>query len=178
MSFFVTSVPAGQGGDLGGLLGADARCQALATAAGSGKSGWRAFLSTTGPGGVHARDRIGPGPWFNAKGERIASDSSQLFNFGIPFPLMLDEKGAPVPRGEGSILTGSAHDGTASPDHTCSNWTSSLPSSPVAYGNALMPSSVVSWAGRAGAVPSSQANCSQGGLRSVGGVGRIYCFAP
>src|SRR5690348_11475327 len=78
MSFFITSVGSGKGADLGGLAGADKHCQELAAAAGAGKRTWHAYLSTTGAGGVNARDRIGKGPWYNAKGNLIARNVAEL----------------------------------------------------------------------------------------------------
>ncbi|MDH5329707.1 MAG: hypothetical protein OEW27_07140, partial [Aquincola sp.] len=140
MSFFVTSVGSGKGGDLGGLEGADAHCQKLATAAGAGSRGWRAYLSASPANNqpaVNARDRIGKGPWFNAKGILVARDVASLHGSGnnINKTTALTETGTPV-NGRGDnpnthdILTGSAVDGTAfapSPDMTCGNWTRSGP---------------------------------------------------
>lgn len=143
MSFFVTSAGPGNGADLGGLAGADAHCQSLAEAAGAGGRTWRAYLSTQGKtltdaDVVHARDRIGSGPWVNAKGEVIASDVAALHAGGAMLGKahLIDEKGNPVNgRGEKpnrhDILTGSRPDGTAFPpsppfgDTTCGNWTKS-----------------------------------------------------
>jgi hypothetical protein len=135
MDFFVTSVGLGKGGDLGGLAGADAHCQALAQAVGAGGKTWRAYLSTQGAGGVNAKDRIGKGPWKNAKGFVIASSLDELhtLTYKINKTTALNEKGNFV-SGRGDtpnqhdILTGSQQDGTAiagSDDATCSNWTSS-----------------------------------------------------
>ena len=95
MSFFITSVGLGKGGDLGGLAGADRQCQSLAQAAGAGSKTWRAYLSTQGPGGVNAKDRIGNGPWFNAKGVQIAANVADLHsnNNKINKETGLDEKG-------------------------------------------------------------------------------------
>ena len=99
MSFFVTSVGLGKGGDLGGLQGADRHCQSLAQAVGAGGKTWHAYLSTQGSGGVNAKDRIGSGPWFNAKGVRIASSVADLHgdNNKINKETALDEKGTVVP---------------------------------------------------------------------------------
>src|SRR6185295_12761371 len=96
-SFFVTSKGSGKGGDLGGLKGADAHCQALAKAAGAGSKTWAAYLSTQGPGAVNAKDRIGKGPWYNAKGQLIAKDVASLHNEAVPIDAKtaLDEKGQP-----------------------------------------------------------------------------------
>ena len=136
--FFITSVGIGNGGDLGGLDGGDAHCQKLADAAGAGNRSWRAYLSTQveGKRGISARDRIGPGPWYNVHGELIASDLDMLhINPNIFKRTALDENGNRV-NGRGDkpnrhdILTGSKADGTAyfpweKGDHTCSSWTSS-----------------------------------------------------
>ena len=135
MSFFVTSIGLGKGGDLGGLEGADRHCQSLAQAAGAGSKTWHAYLSTQGSGGVNAKDRIGSGPWFNAKGIQIAANLTDLHSDGnkINKETALDERGMTV-KGRGDtpnqhdMLTGTQHEGTAAPgpdDATCSNWTSS-----------------------------------------------------
>ncbi|MGA7451828.1 MAG: lectin, partial [Rhodoplanes sp.] len=135
MSFFVTSVGIGKGGDLGGLEGADRHCQSLAQAAGAGNKTWRAYLSTQGSAPVNAKDRIGRGPWFNAKGVQIAASVADLHsdNNKINKETALDEKGMTV-KGRGDtpnqhdMLTGTQHDGMAVPgpdDATCRNWTSS-----------------------------------------------------
>ncbi len=149
MSFFVTSAGLGRGGDLGGLAGADAHCQALATAAGRGNVTWRAYLSTQGPNAVNARDRIGSGPWYNQRGQLIAANVAELHgdtleqarvgNF-INVANALDEKGNPVPNAfpgsEHDILTGSTIEGRAytdnTRDYTCNNWTSSAAGTPPA----------------------------------------------
>src|SRR2546423_4867246 len=136
MTFFVTSVGKGNGADLGGLEGADAHCNALAKAAGSKHTNWRAYLSTTLPGGdqgVDARSRIGKGPWRNAKGVVVAKSVSDLHSEhnNINKQTALTEKGEMV-KGRGDtpnehdILTGSDPDGrfsTAGGDTTCGNWT-------------------------------------------------------
>jgi len=142
MSFFVTSVGSGKGADLGGLAGADGHCQSLAQAAGAGGRTWRAYLSTQGKDGVptvNARDRIGKGPWYNAKGELIARDVDHLHSAGnnVTKQTALNEKGQVVagrndqPANRHDILTGSRADGTAfaaaDPDLTCGNWTRSRP---------------------------------------------------
>src|SRR5699024_8831639 len=138
MSFFVTSVGKGNGADLGGLEGADAHCNELAKAAGSKHSNWKAYLSTTMPGGeagVNARERIGKGPWRNAKGQVIARNVAVLHSDknNLTKQTALDEKGQPI-KGRGDtpnehdILTGSDPMGnysTAGGDTTCKNWTSS-----------------------------------------------------
>jgi len=135
MTFFVTSVGSGKGADLGGLEGADKHCQALAAAAGAGGRTWRAYLSASAADGkpaVNARDRIGKGPWQNAKGVAIAKSVEELHGANnLNKETGLTEKGAKV-NGRGDtpnmhdILTGSQPDGTASPgdpDRTCGNWT-------------------------------------------------------
>ena len=139
MSFFVTSTGSGKGGDLGGLAGADQHCQRLASAAGAGGKTWRAYLSTQGTEGVqtvNARDRIGKGPWHNAKGALIASDVNQLHSAAnnVKKDTALNEKGELVAGvsdkpNRHDMLTGSRVDGTAfgprDPDMTCGNWTRS-----------------------------------------------------
>src|SRR5215210_7514428 len=135
LSFFITSVNPGKGADLGGLAGADAHCAALAKAAGAGNRVWRAYLSTTGADGkpgINAKDRIGRGPWYNAKGVQVAASVADLHsdNNKLGKENSLTEKGAVV-NGRGDtpnthdILTGSNADGTLSskPDNTCGNWT-------------------------------------------------------
>ena len=138
MTFFVTSVGKGNGADLGGLEGADAHCNSLAKAAGSKRTDWKAYLSTTAPGGdagVNARDRIGKGPWRNAKGVVVARNVNDLHSdkANITKETALSEKGEPI-KGRGDtpnehdILTGSDPMGmfsTAGGDTTCSNWTKS-----------------------------------------------------
>ena len=140
MTFFVTSVGPGNAADLGGLEGADRHCQSLAQAAGAGNRTWRAYLSTQGsalndPKFVNARDRIGPGPWQNAKGAVIARNVEELHsaNNNLTKQTALDEKGQPVngrtdKPNKHDMLTGSRPDGTAFPgapfaDMTCGNWT-------------------------------------------------------
>jgi hypothetical protein len=189
MSFFVTSAGAGKGADLGGLAGADRHCQQLASSAGAGAKTWHAYLSTQGAGAVNARDRIGKGPWVNAKGVTIAKDVAELHgNNNLTKQTALTEKGD-VNNGRGDtpnkhdILTGSQADGTAFPDsqdRTCKNWTSST------QGAAM-----VGHADRTGLTedppqkswnsshPSrgSEGGCSQADLVSTGGAGLLYCFA-
>src|SRR4029079_784750 len=134
MSFFVTSAGPGKGADLGGLDGADRHCQQLAAAAGAAAKTWHAYLSTQGAGAVNARDRIGKGPWMNAKGVTVAKDVAELHGTNnLTKQTALSEKGD-VTNGRGDtpnrhdILTGSQPDGTAfsgSDDRTCKNYTSS-----------------------------------------------------
>lgn len=188
MSFFVTSVGPGKGGDLGGLAGADAHCQKLATAAGAGHRTWRAYLSAqpvAGRPGVNARDRIGKGPWQNAKGVVVATDVAQLHGANnINKQTALTETGAVV-SGSGDtpnrhdILTGSQPDGTfiaGDVNSTCANWQMSS-------GGAAM----VGHHDRTGldqSVPAKSWNsshqsrgCSPDQLASSGGAGLFYCFA-
>ena len=114
MSFFVTSVGLGDGGNLGGLAGADAHCQALATAAGAGDKTWRAYLSTSGEQAMHARDRIGTGPWHNAQGVQVAQDVTQLHEGNqINASTALTEKGQSVHSSTHDMLTGSDEQGRA-----------------------------------------------------------------
>lgn len=190
MSFFVTSAGPGNGGDLGGLEGADAHCQRLAAAVGAGGKTWRAYLSTQGANAVNARDRIGGGPWKNAKGETIANDVADLHsaNNKINKQTALSEKGEVI-NGRGDspnrhdILTGSQADGTAFPageDRTCNNWTSSTQGAAMVGHHDRMglrddePSR--SWNS---SHPSRgpDGGCSQADLRSTGGDGLLYCFA-
>lgn len=177
MSFFVTSAGSGNGGDLGGLAGADAICQNLAEAAGHGDITWRAYLSTQGPNAVNARDRIGDGPWFNANGTRLAADIDALHSSAHRFAAFtaLDELGRRIP-GSGyvpnrhDILTGTRPDGTAYPageDMTCNNWTSSSDNNKARVGH----HDYAEW----GSTHDSR-GCSQGALISTGGDGLFYCF--
>jgi hypothetical protein len=189
MTFFVTSVGKGDGANLGGLDGADAHCQALAKAAGATKTNWRAYLSTTAPGGdagVNARDRIGKGPWQNAKGEVIATSVDDLHSASnkITKQSALSEKGEVVSgRGDGvnthDMLTGSDPDGlysTAGGDTTCGNWTKNGEGSAIVghHDRVGLKDSrhMKSWNSSHGS-----RNCSQDGLKSTGGAGLFYCFA-
>jgi hypothetical protein len=192
MSFFVTSTTLGNGGNLGGLAGADAHCQALAKAAGRGDVKWVAYLSTQGPGAVNARDRIGNGPWFNARGQQIAANAAELHGDTIEQARMgnriskqsaLNEKGALV-NGVGDmpnqhdILTGSQADGRAftdAMDHTCSNYTSNADGrGTVQLGHHdRLGGANASW----NSVHASR-GCAQPNLVQTGGNGYLYCFAP
>jgi hypothetical protein len=189
MSFFVTSVGLGKGADLGGLAGADAHCQTLAKAAGSTKT-WHAYLSTQGAGAVNAKDRIGKGPWMNAKGEVIAKDVAELHSAAnkLTKQTALTEKGA-VNNGRGDtpnkhdILTGSQPDGTAFPadkDMTCKNYTSSTQGS-VMLGHAdrigLTDDAVAKSWNSSHPSRGAEGGCSQADLKSTGGDGLLYCFA-
>ena len=183
MSFFITSAGPGDGANLGGLAGADRHCQNLAEAAGAGNRNWRAYLSTTGADGVNARDRIGSGPWLNAKGVAIAQNVDELHGENnLTKETQLTEKGGMV-NGRGDspnqhdILTGSQLDGTASSgdgDTTCGNWTSNGEGSALVghhdrTGGGANPSSWNSAHGSRG--------CSQANLQGTGGNGYYYCFA-
>ena len=185
MSFFVTSAGSGKGGDLGGLEGADAHCAMLAKAAGSKKKQWRAYLSTEADGerGISARDRIGQGPWYNAKGVLIAKNITELhlYNKTILKETALNEKGEIV-NGRGDkpnlhdMLTGSMDDGTAyfpdAEDHTCNNWTSSDAGSAQVGHHDRHGGGNLSWTS---AHPSR--GCSMEALAKTGGAGMFYCFA-
>lgn len=185
MGFFVTSVGVGKGGDLGGLKGADAHCTKLAQAAGSKRKTWRAYLSTQPKKGrgMSARDRIGSGPWYNAKGELIAVDVDQLhISPNILKRTALDEKGNRI-KGRGDkpnqhdILTGSKADGTAyfpweKGDKTCGNWTSSDKGSATIGHHDRHGGGNLSWNTAHGT-----RGCSQKALTMTGGAGLLYCFA-
>ena len=190
MTFFVTSVGLGNGADLGGLEGADNHCQALAEAADSSGKTWRAYLSTQAKDGkpaVNAKDRIGNGPWHNAKGVQIGANLESLHynNSNINYAGALNENGNTINSGalgntpnQHDILTGSNMDGTAfsgDEDRTCSNWTSSSAEGSAFVGHhdrfrRSTPGS--SW----NAVHPSR-GCSQDALKSSGGAGLFYCFA-
>lgn len=183
MGFFITSVGSGNGANLGGLAGADAHCQKLAAAAGAGNRTWRAYLSAVENGKtVNARDRIGSGPWYNAKGVLIASNVEELHSEAAKTGKenSLTEKGEQVPgRGDKpnqhDILTGSNQDGTAMPgDLTCNNWTSGdAGSAQVGHhdrtGGGANPTSWNS--------AHASKGCSQQALIGTGGNGYFYCFA-
>ena len=188
-TFFITSAGSGKGGDLGGIAGADQHCQHLAQAAGISGKTWRAYLSTQGAGAVNARDRIGQGPWQNAKGVVVAKSVAELHGQNnITKQTALTEKGDVV-NGRGDtpnmhdILTGSQPDGTAfaaGEDRTCGNWTKS------GQGAAMVGHSdrqglrdddaSKSWNS---SHPSRgpDGGCSQNDLKSTGGAGMFFCFA-
>ncbi|HEU0202537.1 MAG TPA: hypothetical protein VFR86_19165 [Burkholderiaceae bacterium] len=183
MSFFVTSVGLGKGANLGGLDGADRHCQALAGVAGAGDRTWRAYLSATATDNtpaVNARDRIGDGPWHNAKGVPIAANVSDLHGSNlISAETALTERGATVPRNRHDILTGSQADGTAFPpgeDHTCRNWTSSGEGAAM-VGHHNRMGLEDSDAAKSWNASHLSRGCSQEALRSSGGDGLFYCFA-
>lgn len=203
MSFFVSSRGSGDGANFGGLDGADAHCTALAQAAGSSRT-WAAYLSTSMVversdgstkiiNGVSARDRIGTGPWYNAKGVLIAEDVDDLHseNVNINVETALDENGNPINGRDGNeplqhdILTGSDFDGhfstagqltTAGADTTCKNWTSNGEGSAIVghHDRAGLNDSknMVSWNSSHGT-----AGCGEADLQKTGGAGLIYCFA-
>lgn len=188
MSFFITSAGPGNGASLGGLAGADRHCQQLAEAAGVNGKTWRAYLSALAKDGqpaVNARDRIGAGPWHNAKGVMVASDVEMLHGEAnmLGKENSLDERGRPV-NGRGDtpnmhdILTGSMPDGrlaTDTTDTTCENWTSSTATGSAVVGHhdkqggGARPTSWNSAHGSRG--------CGQANLQATGGNGLFYCFA-
>lgn len=194
MSFFVTSVGPGKGGDLGGLEGADRHCQSLAQTAGAGGRTWRAYLSTQGarlndPNFVNARDRIGAGPWQNAKGAVIARNVEELHSDknNLTKETALDERGRPVNSrteqpSKHDILTGSRPDGTAFAgppfgDMTCGNWAKggddgSAMTGHFDRGGPIAAPWATSWNS---AHPTL--GCSQEKVRPTGGDGLFYCFA-
>ncbi|ESY95662.1 hypothetical protein [Mesorhizobium sp. LNHC209A00] len=182
MSFFVTSVGSGKGADLGGLKGADAYCASLAEAAGVTGKTWHAYLSTSAE---DARDRIGKGPWFNAKDTKIADDIASLHGDanGITKQTALNEKGETV-NGRGDtpnrhdMLTGSKPDGTRIADQTCGDWTMSGSEGAAMMGHhdrtGLDDSAAAkSW----NSSHASRGGCSQEALKGTGGDGLFYCFA-
>jgi hypothetical protein len=182
MSFFVTSQGPGNGANLGGLEGADAHCTSLAEAAGSSGKPWRAYLSTSTE---NAKDRIGSGPWFNQKGEKIADDVASLHSDAnaITKETALNEKGEMV-SGRGDqpnrhdILTGSMPDGTVAADQTCGDWTLGGAEGAAMVGHhdrmGLDDSAAAkSW----NSSHASRGGCSQEALRGTGGDGLLYCFA-
>jgi hypothetical protein len=199
MSFFVTSGPAGNGGDLGGLAGADRKCQEFAAAVGVGNKTWKAYLSTATE---NARDRIGTGPWRNVRGTVVAENVTQLHDQGMnmmggalaqtwprgqqSLNLILDEKGAQVPTGGAAgqrhdILTGSNLAGMVDGNNTCNNWTATTGTSRVGHmnraGGGQNPDSWNS-AHTAGCAPNmGNGNFQAGTVGSGGGRGSIYCFA-
>lgn len=193
MTFFITSTPIGNGGNLGGLAGADNQCQTLAQAVGAGGAKtWRAYLSTQpadGKPAINARDRIGKGPWTNAKGEVVAKDVADLHGpNALTKQSALNEKGEVV-HGRGDqpnrhdILTGSQPDGTAfaaGDDKTCKNWTSSTQGSAVVGHSDRIglrdDDASKSWNSSHGS-RGPEGGCSQADLRSTGGDGLLYCFA-
>ena len=190
MTFFVSSAGPGKGADLGGLAGADAHCQQLASSVGAGAKTWHAYLSTQGAGAVNARDRIGRGPWMNGKGVVVATSVDDLHgaNNKLNKQNNLSEKGDVI-NGRGDtpnrhdILTGSTADGKAFPDDkdmTCKNYTSNTQGSVMLGHNDRIglrdDDASKSWNS---SHPSrgTDGGCSQADLRSTGGDGLLYCFA-
>ena len=208
MSFFITSVPKGDGANYGGLAGADAYCQQLGSAAGRGAPVvWHAYLSTQGPGAVNARDRIGSGPWYNARGGMVGMNVAELHGDTVEQArlgnrmgkqISLTEKNTVV-NGVGDmpnqhdILTGSQPDGRAymdAADHTCTNYTSSThveppargtppPATPPPPGPSVQLGHSDKQGGQNGSWNSTHGSrgCSQPNLVSTGGAGMLYCFA-
>jgi hypothetical protein len=185
MTFFITSKGSGKGADFGGLAGADKLCQSLGAAAGAGNREWRAYLSTQGAGAVNARDRIGAGPWQNAKGVVVAKNVAELHGTNnLTKQTALTEKGEPV-NGRGDspnmhdILTGTQMDGTAfaaGEDRTCGNWTKSGDgSAQVGHHDRVGLSDTE--AARSWNSSHASRGCSDDALRGTGGAGLLYCFA-
>ncbi len=192
MTFFVTSSGPGKGADFGGLAGADQHCQTLGASAGAGSKTWRAYLSTQGKDGaatVNARDRIGKGPWHNAKGDLMARDVDALHGAGnnVTKQTALSEKGQVI-SGRGDtpnrhdVLTGSRTDGTAfapgDPDMTCGNWTRGGAEGVAVVGHHdRVGPTADPWATSWNSSHQSRGGCSQTALRGTGGDGLLYCFA-
>lgn len=182
MSFFVTSAGSGKGADLGGIAGADAHCAQLAEAAGSSGKTWHAYLSTSTE---DARDRIGSGPWFNAKGDKIADDVASLHSDAnkLTKETALNEKGEVI-NGRGDtpnrhdILTGSNPDGTKVADQTCGDWTMSGAEGAAMLGHSDRTGLDDSAAAKSwNSSHASRGGCSQEALKGTGGDGLFYCFA-
>ena len=179
MGFFITSAGSGNGGNLGGLAGADKLCQGLAQKAGAGNRTWRAYLSTSMPD-ANARDRIGKGPWQNAKGAVIAANVDELHTdkANINADTALDEMGRQInPQGAPNrhdILTGSTLEGRAT-TMTCQNWTSSASDQSAMLGH--MDRLTFGKPGSPWNAAHPSKGCSQENLVATGGAGLIYCFA-
>jgi hypothetical protein len=190
MTFFITSSGPGKGADLGGLAGADAHCAKLAQAAGSSSKTWHAYLSTQGDGAVNARDRIGKGPWQNAKGVVVAKSVDDLHSASnnLTKQTALTEKGE-INNGRSEkpnrhdILTGSTMEGRAFPageDRTCGNWTSSTKGAAMlghADREGLRDDAASHSWNSAHPSRGPDGGCSQNDLKSTGGDGLLYCFA-
>ncbi len=189
MTFFVSSTGSGNGANLGGIAGADTHCANLAKAAGATATNWKAYLSTTEPGGtegVNARDRIGRGPWQNAKGVVVAKSVADLHSASnnVNKQTALTEKGEAIPgRGDQvnqhDIMTGSDPNGmfsTAGGDTTCGNWTKNGEGSAIVGHHDLQglkdTRHMKSWNSSHGS-----RGCSQDQLKASGGAGLVYCFA-
>ena len=192
-SFFITSEPIGKGGDLGGLAGADAHCQRLAAAVGAGARSWHAYLSTQAADGkpaVNARDRIGSGPWVNARGAVVARDLAHLHGDTVELgqlgnnltrATVFTEKNEPVPGfgdkpNQHDVITGTQPDGRAyadAADHTCRNYTTSTADASTQLGHFdRTGGGNTSWNSA-----HASRGCSQPNLISTGGAGLLYCFA-
>jgi hypothetical protein len=180
MSFFVTSVGLGDGANLGGLAGADAQCMKLAEAAGSAGMDWKAYLSAEG---TNAKDRIGAGPWVNAKGVTVATDIANLHSDAnnITKETALDEKGNII-KGRGDdpnqhdMLTGSNADGTLASGQTCNDWTGNGEGTAMlGHHDRMGPDTLATATSWNAAHPSR--GCSQDALIGTGGNGYFYCFA-
>ena len=189
LSFFVTSVGTGaDGGDLGGLAGADEICRTLAAAVGAGDVAWRAYLSSSEE---DARDRIGTGPWYNSRLQEVAPDVETLHAEGIPRiewfaddpdeeGLLIDENGGYVPLTEHDIITGSTMEGTLFEGRNCDDWSSSSDEHVAQIGHSdLAPEGVtiggpdrLSWNSA-----HETTGCTEEGLAERQGSGRFYCFA-
>lgn len=172
LSFFVTSTGSGaNGGNLGGLAGADAKCQQLAQAVGAGAKTWRAYLSITG---TNARDRIGAGPWFNQKGKMIAANVTALHAADLPTADILDENGAVIPAAQHDLLTGSNAQGMAQANASCNGWTSNQGNQNAQVGHTDSSTSANA-ADRWNAAHTVA--CTQQAIMNANGAGRIACFA-
>lgn len=182
MSFFITSIGLGDGGNLGGIEGADAHCQKLASDVGAGGRQWRAYLSapaTASHAAINARERIGPGPWLNAKGLQVAATLGELHSDrnALGSRNSLTERGTQINSGVHDMLTGSTPDGVLAavvPDATCYGWTSN------SLGRAMVGHHDRSGGGDRPTSWNSahrSANCSAKGLDSTSGAGLFYCFA-
>jgi hypothetical protein len=186
MSFFVTSGPAGTGGNLGGLAGADMKCQMLAAAVGAGGKTWKAYLSAE-MGPVHAKDRIGTGPWYNQKGMLVAMNVADLHMKNGDSTIFVDETGKPVngqwmgspSPNQHDIITGTNRDGTVKMGNTCMDWTSNsaTPGPWVGHSDGLGPGGSMAANYRPWNAVHGASGCSANGVGSGGGNGRIYCFA-
>ena len=193
MTFFVTSAGKGNGADLGGIDGADAHCNSLAKAAGSKHANWKAYLSATpgsgptGAPGVNARERIGKGPWHNAKGVMVAKNVQDLHSdkVNVTRETALSEKGEPT-KGRGDtpnehdILTGSDPQGrysTAGGDTTCGNWTKSAEGSAI-VGHHDRQGLNDFWHSKQWNSSHGSRGCGQDNLKASGGAGLFYCFVP
>ena len=194
MSFFITSVDGGDGANLGGLAGADAHCQALASVVGSSDKTWHAYLSTQGANAVNARDRIGTGPWYGQLGHMVARDLAHLHGDTIevartgnavnPFHARTEAGDIVIGVIDGiitgepnrhDIMTGSTADGRAyrdDDDHTCSNWTSGDEGSAQLGHHDSVGAQASSWNS-----DHPSRGCDQQSLINTGGAGLFYCFA-